>query len=112
MGDVTQFPVMMDYIGLRTALTDESDLCRNDGADDIADLLSEGVRAIETLTAENETLRAENARLREELRQIYVDTIEQFGDWRNLPPANDEASNFVFDIARHARRALKGGEND
>lgn len=78
----------------------------------LADLLSEGVRAIETLTAENETLRAENARLREELRQIYVDTIEQFGDWRNLPPANDEASNFVFDIARHARRALKGGEND
>ena len=40
---------MFDYEGLITDLLDESDLCRNEGAEDIADLLEKAATAIKTL---------------------------------------------------------------
>jgi hypothetical protein len=37
-------------------LSDEADLCRNDGADDVASLLDDAADRIEALSAENERL--------------------------------------------------------
>jgi len=43
---------MSDYSELLEQISDEADLCRNDGADDIAGLLDEAAAAIRTLLAE------------------------------------------------------------
>lgn len=63
--------------------------------------------AITTLEAELAAMKARGDRLAEELRQIYVDASEQHGDWCNLPPVDDEARNFAFDISQYALAALK-----
>ena len=48
---------MFDYEGLITDLLDESDLCRNEGAEDIADLLEKAATHIKALMKTEAELR-------------------------------------------------------
>lgn len=49
-------------------LRDEADLCRNDGADDIAELLDEAATTLEALAAERDALKAVAIQYRDDLR--------------------------------------------
>lgn len=63
--------------------------------------------AAAVIAADRAGLVARIEELEGELRQIYVDATEQHADWCNMGPVDDEARDWAFDIAVHARAALK-----
>ena len=78
---------MTDTTDLIQRLSDEADLCRNDGATDIAGLLDEAQSALEQQAAQIEALRADTERyrwLRNQKESLYY-----------LIPGAREAMGFV-----------------
>ncbi len=69
---------MTDTTDLIQRLSDEADLCRNDGATDIAGLLDEAQAALEQQAAQIEALRADAERLTTALNKIAE---RQNSDW-------------------------------
>jgi hypothetical protein len=88
---------MMNNDNLVDALEDERDLCRNDGANDIADLLSRAIARIES-----DAVRI--ADLENRLWQIYVEANETAKDWLDLPPAETEGYDFAAFIRNMASK--------
>jgi len=94
------FPVMMDYNGLRIALADERDLCRNDGVEDIADLLNEAIRAIETLCAEVEEREKYVRRMYASINEL-VAGLECHGATKWLPHRVERAVQILNELRPH-----------
>jgi hypothetical protein len=94
------FPVMMDYNGLLIVLADECDLCRNDGAEDIADLLNEAYLAIKTLCADVEEREEYVRRMYASINEL-VAGLETHGATKWMPHRVERAVQILNELRLH-----------